>query len=182
MELSDDNTTWDNGANWLFKDNLDGNITNNVTARYPNSGDDVTIASDNNDNVPSINVDVVVKNATFTNKLSVVGSGSLTCENLTLSNAYNEVITTNNSTNLNSGTLIVNGTLNTSENNIAYLRYVADTNNDLISSPFGDESYYEFINDAITNNIIVMVLIQVLPPIAIAAKVILFLTKQIPYR
>ena len=149
-----DNTTWDKDDNWLFKDNDDNNITNNVTARHPNSGDDVTISAVNNDNVPSINVDVVVKNATFTNKLSVVGSGSLTCENLTLNNGYNEVVTTNNSTNLNSGTLIVNGTFNTNGNNIAYLRYVADTKNDLIASPFDNESYYEFINDALTNNII----------------------------
>lgn len=149
-----DNTTWDSSANWLFKDDSDTTVATNITARYPSSGDDVTIAVDDNNNVPSINVDVVVKNATFTSKMSIASSGSLTCGDLTLNNDYNEVITTNNSNNLNSGSLIVNGTLTTNDNNIAYLRYVADTNNDLISSPFGNESYYQFISGTVTNHII----------------------------
>jgi hypothetical protein len=143
-----------------------GNTSAWTEGRAPNANDDVIVygkqmwndgAKDGTKkNAERIDFDEAgeVRDITFKLRMDIKSGGSLKCRNITLENDYNQLSTDTNS-NGKYASLIYTGTLTKSDNcNIAYTRYVAETKNDLISSPFDNEKFYDFIRSATTNKVL----------------------------
>lgn len=138
-------------------------------SRVPNENDDVIVYGEtmwNNGekngtktNGESIDFDEdgEVRNITFKIRANIKKGGSLKCNDITFENGYNQLSDNNgNGSNGQFPSLIYTGTLSFSDatnGNLGYIKRVADTNNDLISSPFDEESFSNFYTGDVTEDV-----------------------------